>query len=363
MEPRDDGIVVFTHTPSEEPTMSILHDLVHSLRNRQRELVAWLQHAPASEQALRFGPLTPAKAPSLITSLNSALERAGRNELGKCTVCHETVDAHLLQMDFDSSVCLEHLSEADRSRLEGELELATKVQRALLPHALPAISGWDVTAFSQPASIVGGDYFDFIKFGDGAHGLLIADVMGKGMPASMLMANLQASMRILIPESNSPQQVVERVNRLFRHNITLTKFVSLFVGHLDPDTGTLTYVNAGHNPPVVVPATAGEISQVMDLPPSGPAIGLVKDAAFETRQARIDKGSLVLLYTDGFVEGRSPSGEEFGSDRLVKSVAGFSGSPVHEIAARIQHQLQEFTNRAALHDDATLILLRRRPDG
>jgi len=339
--------------------MSILQELLQSLQNRHRDLKTWLQSSPASERQLRFGPARQSETLSQIPALDSALERAQENTLGRCKVCHETVDDHLLQMDFESCVCLEHLSPEERGRLESELELAVKVQRAILPHALPSVKGWELAAYSQPASIVGGDYFDFVKFGDSAQGFLIADVMGKGMPASMLMANLQASMRIIIPESNSPLQVVERVNRLFRHNITLTKFVSLFIGHLDPESGILTYVNAGHNPPFVVSSTADNQDSFVELQPTGPAIGLVEEATFETRKVSIGKGSSLVLFTDGFVEGHAASGEEFGTERLRKTVVRLSGKSVQELATGIQRELQNFTGRSSLQDDATLIILQR----
>jgi sigma-B regulation protein RsbU (phosphoserine phosphatase) len=339
--------------------MSILRDVVHSIQGRHRELVAWFRTAPLSEQNLRLGPSKQSGAESQISSLGTAIERSQKNELGRCTVCHETVDEHLLQMDYASSVCLDHLSPEERSRLEGELELAVKVQRALLPHTLPSIRGWEIAAFIQPASIVGGDYFDFVTFGDGAGGIIIADVMGKGMPASMLMANLQASIRIIVPESNSPKQVVERINRLFRHNILLTKFVSLFVGHLNPESGSMSYVNAGHNPPLAAHASPQQQVTFTQLFPTGPAIGLVENAAFEVRDVSFQQGSVLTLYTDGIVEGRSSSGEEFGIERLKETIAGNIGRPVQRITSSIQDRLRTFAGSNDLHDDATLVVLRR----
>lgn len=117
-------------------------------------------------------------------------------------------------MDFTASVCIDHCSAEQRRELEAELELSHKVQKAL-PQEIPHIPGLQLAAFSQPAAIVSGDYFDFFRFRDGALGLAVADVVGKGLPASMLMANLQAALRILVPESDGPAAVIRRLNRLF----------------------------------------------------------------------------------------------------------------------------------------------------
>ncbi|HTY36551.1 MAG TPA: PP2C family protein-serine/threonine phosphatase [Bacteroidota bacterium] len=339
--------------------MSFLQNILDSLRGRQRELVDWLRNAPSPERQLRLGPTPIEECDTGVSSLRSAIELAERNELGRCTVCHEIVDAHLLQMDYNASVCLDHFSREERSRLESELELAIKVQRALLPHATPSLPGWEIAAFSQPASVVGGDYFDFVPFGDGAQGVIIADVMGKGMPASMLMANLQASIRIIMPESSSPLEVVQKLNRLFRHNITLTKFVSLFVGHLDVSTGQLSYVNAGHNPPLVVTPGTGSAAGFTGLPPTGPAIGLVERPAFAVAHAAIPAGGALVLYTDGVVEARAGSDEEFGEARLKAAITAEGLVSAQETIRRVREHLQAFADGASLHDDTTLVVFRR----
>jgi phosphoserine phosphatase RsbU/P len=343
--------------------MSIFQDFLRSLQGRHRDFVAWFRTAPPQERQLRLGPTPLAEAESGITSLSAAIGRAEREELGHCTVCHGTVDTHLLQMDYDASVCLEHFSREERARLENELELAIKVQRALLPHTTPSLRNWEVAAFSQPASVVGGDYFDFVKFADGAEGIVIADVMGKGMPASMLMANLQASIRIMIPESRSPREVVERLNRLFRHNITLTKFVSLFVGHLDFESGKLCYVNCGHNPPFLVSRLPGQKPSFTQLSPSGPAIGIVERPTFEEREIVVPDGGALILYTDGIVEARSAGAEEFGEGRLKGSITELAAGTAQELTQGVRSRLQEFTRGADLHDDTTLVVFRRAEGG
>jgi sigma-B regulation protein RsbU (phosphoserine phosphatase) len=152
---------------------------------------------------------------------------------------------------------------------------------------------------------------------------------------------------------------VERLNRLFRHNITLTKFVSLFVGHLDLGTGRLSYVNAGHNPPLLIARGSGTKECFTVLVPSGPAIGIVEDAKFETREVSIGPGVTLVLYTDGIVEARSASGEEFGEERLKEALLHLSPTAVQQIAQGIRTELQQFTGRRDLDDDATMVVFQR----
>ncbi len=338
----------------------VLEKVLMTLRNRHADLVRWLAQSKEREISMRLGGRDGVKAVERkVQELATAIEKGERSELGQCVVCHEEVEDHLFAMDYAARVCLDHLDAQQRSRLESELELSQKVQRALLPQSPPSLQGWEIAAFSQPAFVVGGDYFDFLGFGDNARGLMIADVMGKGMPASMLMANMQASLRIIVPESRSPEQVVTRLNRLFHHNIALTKFVSLFIGHLDPQSGKLEYVNAGHHSPILLRAAPdGGVGSSM-LRPTGPAIGLVEEPVFSVGEAVIGQGDLLVLYTDGILETRSPAGEEFGEERFLGILQQFFLRPVQEITQEVRTQLYAFSGRRDLDDDATLIVLRR----
>src|SRR5262249_34364665 len=154
-------------------------------------------------------------------------------------------------VDYTASVCIDHYTDDQRRKLENELQLSQKVQKALLPQQVPDLPGLELAAYSQPARIVGGDYFDFFKFKNGSPGFVIAAVMGKGVAASLLMASLQASLRILVTEEDSPAEVARRLNQLFCHNINLAKFVTLFLARYEPESRTLYYCNAGHNPPLL----------------------------------------------------------------------------------------------------------------
>ena len=149
-------------------------------------------------------------------------------------------------------------------------------------------------------------------------GILIADVMGKGVAASLLMASLQASLRILVTESDCPADVAKRLNHLFCHNINLTKFVTLFLGRYIPDSRTLEYCNAGHNPPFLY--RKGREGSLNWLDPTGAAIGLVEDFQFKAQKVKLAPGDLLLLYTDGVTESRNSKDEEYGPEHLSEVV-------------------------------------------
>ena len=148
--------------------------------------------------------------PVYVHVIDHAIAQADDRTLGLCVVCHDYVEPELLEMDYTTCVCLDHLSAHAKRQLEDELELSQAVQRALLPQEIPAIPGLEVAAFSRPAQIVGGDYFDFVHFADGTHGLAIADVAGHGVAAGLLMASIQTALHTLVPLCDSPAEVMQR---------------------------------------------------------------------------------------------------------------------------------------------------------
>jgi hypothetical protein len=343
-------------TAAEEMMSSELFQrMSEQLRRQHRALLGWLSGVAGGERDLRLGPQPARALDDHVRVLEEAIARAEEGELGRCTVCHEHVESHWLQMDYTTCVCIEHLSGEERSHLEAELEVSQRVQRALLPHESPAIAGFEVAAYSQPASIVGGDYFDFLRFADGAPAVIIADVMGKGMPASMLMASLQAYLKVILPESSSPAEVLSRLNRLFCHNIHLTKFVSLVVARVGTEGGTILYGNAGHHPPVVVRGDG----RTAYLKPTGAAIGLVERASFTEAQVVMDPGDTLLFYTDGVVEARSPEGKDFGDESLARFAVEHRTTPAGGFVRGLRQNLQAFTGGLPPSDDTTIVVLRR----
>jgi phosphoserine phosphatase RsbU/P len=326
-----------------------------SLLEQRQNIEEWVENTSPEEKQIRLGPLQEAAVQKHLEVLDSAVQKAEQKILGLCTVCNDYVEMSRLEVDYTANVCIDHYTPEQRRKLEGELELSQKVQKALLPQAIPEIPGLEVAAFSQPARIVGGDYFDFLSFQDATPGILIADVMGKGVAASLLMASLQASLRILVTESDCPAEVAKRLNHIFCHNINLTKFVTLFLARYEPDSRILDYCNAGHNPPLLYRKPEGSASW---LHSTGAAIGLVEDFQFEARQVELSPGDLLLLYTDGVTEARNSQDEEYGPDRLSEIVTTNPDLSAREHIGALRHDLQLYTDGRPLEDDTTIVAVK-----
>jgi sigma-B regulation protein RsbU (phosphoserine phosphatase) len=287
--------------------------------------------------------------------IESSLEKLEEDTFGVCVVCHGHVDAALLEMDYTAAVCLDHYTDAERRRLEEELELSQVVQRALLPQRMPRIEGVELAAFSRPSEIIGGDYFDFFHFRDGTPGLVIADVSGHGVAAGMLMSSLQMAIRTMAPETDVPAEILERINRFYIHNINFTTFVTVFLARFDPATLTLTYVNAGHNPPAVRHKIDSSITW---LRPTAPAIGLAEEFRARMETISFEEGDSLLLYTDGVTEVSNISNEEFGQERLAALVQQYADRPAPDLLYAVRQAVSAFGGDRPLMDDVTMVALK-----
>ncbi len=333
---------------------SVFQQIRASLLEQRQNLRDWLTLTPVWERQTRLGSIDEHAVQAHLQVMDTAIKKTEDQTLGLCEVCHEYIEPEQLVMDYTRSVCLEHLSPDERGRLELELELSTKVQQALLPQQVPEIPELEIAAFSRPAEIVGGDYFDFFRFWDGAQGLVIGDVAGHGMSASLLMASLLATLRTLAPDHGSPAEVVRRLNLLFSHNIHMTSFVTLFLARFDPQTYELTYSNAGHNPPLHL-ARSSDNEILSWLRPTGAAIGLVEEFQFEAERVKLVPGDVLLLYTDGVTEAMNPKGEQFGPQRLADLVRQGPHGSAQELVRNLRIRLQEFTQGQPVADDTTII--------
>ena len=244
---------------------------------------------------------------------------------------------------------------ARRQRLQQEqreLDEARRIQRKLLPSTIPQIEGCDIATSWQPASGVGGDCFDVISFGPARVGLSIADVVGKGIPAALLMSNLQAAVRAFATDLVQPCDLCQQVNRILCGNIAEGRFISFFYCIVDAETGTLTYSNAGHFPPILV-RTNGSVER---LDQGGPVLGVFADGQYEQARVALGDGDRLILYTDGITEVRSGADEEFGEERLVSLAVQHRGCNAQALQARLTDAVTAFS-RAQFQDDATLIVL------
>jgi sigma-B regulation protein RsbU (phosphoserine phosphatase) len=325
------------------------------LLEKRQNLDQWLQETTPEKLKIQVCSPDEECVQAHLDVIDSTVEKVEGHTLGLCEVCHDYVDPSLLEMDYTSCVCLDHFSAREREQLEMELEFLQTVQKALLPQQPPEIPDLNLAAFSRPAQIVGGDYFDFLRFKDGAHGLVIADAMGHGVSASLLISSLQAALRTLVPESVSPAEVLQRVNRIFLHNINFTTFVTAILGHYQPATRTLTYCNAGHNPPLLLNARDGLETW---LNPTGAAIGLLESYNPTAQAVSLRQGDVLLFYTDGVTEASNPRGEQFGRQQLAQVVRQNAGLPAQELVHVLRQTLNDFSDGKPLEDDATLLVCR-----
>jgi sigma-B regulation protein RsbU (phosphoserine phosphatase) len=245
---------------------------------------------------------------------------------------------------------------AQRERLNRELEIAREVQEDLFPQGLPPVRGLDYCGQCRPAREVGGDYYDFLELPEGRLGVAIGDVSGKGVGAALMMASLEASLRALAPVIADPAELMERVNRLVYQASAANRYATLFYAEYEPVSRRLSYVNAGHNPPVVVRNRAGS-DQVLRLQTGGSVIGLLPQR-YQRGAFCHEPGDLVVLFTDGVSESMNVRSEEWGEHRLIELAKTCHGSTAPETMRRILTAAEAFAAGASQHDDMTLVVLR-----
>lgn len=243
----------------------------------------------------------------------------------------------------------------EKERLEEEMRLAREIQERLQPSEIPSLPTLQTASLAIPSRHVAGDYFDAIKIGK--HKLLfaIADVTGKGMPASLLMSNLQACLRVLVPMDVSLEEAASQINRVISENTGYDKFITYVHGIYDEEKRTFDYVNAGHNPPILVRKN-GDIEL---LETGGLLLGVMADAVYERGSVSFDTGDVLALFTDGVTEAMSPEEEEYGEERLEKLLQVSRHLTASEILHAVHEDIRVFTNDApVLSDDLTMIVIK-----
>ena len=233
-----------------------------------------------------------------------------------------------------------------------ELEEARRIQRKLLPASMPQIDGFEIAASWQPASGVGGDCYDAFAFGPSRIGLSIADVVGKGIPAALLMSNLQAAVRAFATDAAQPAEIAQQVNRILCGHIADGRFITFVYCAIDADEGTLTYANAGHLPPILVRADGN----VERLTIGGAVLGVLPDSAYEQGRIALRSGDRLVLYTDGITEARDADDLEFGEQQLIDLAVGNRTCSAPALQARLAEAIAAHTSNR-FHDDATLIVM------
>jgi sigma-B regulation protein RsbU (phosphoserine phosphatase) len=241
---------------------------------------------------------------------------------------------------------------AGRELQEQDLGRAREIQEALLPKEIEQVPGFEVVAAWEPARLVGGDYYDVIRLSDHKLAVCIADVVGKGVSAALLMANLQATVRAYASQVAPPSWLCSRVNDVLCNNIAADKFVTLFYGILDSETRTMQYANAGHLPPVLmhVDGTTEQLNE------GGAVLGVFRGWQYQDGTVYLGAGDRLFLFTDGITEASSSDGEEFGERGLLQAAKGGASLCLADLKTHLLVELNQFCN-ARLHDDATLMVI------
>jgi sigma-B regulation protein RsbU (phosphoserine phosphatase) len=258
-----------------------------------------------------------------------------------------------------AAIRIEHtrFAEVERTRqlMARDLEQAAEIQQRFLPAVAPSVRGLDVAGHNAPCRTVGGDYYDFFPYGSSRIAMVLGDVSGKGMPASLLMMGLQARVQVLIEEPKSLADVMTRLNRITSANCPSNRFITLFFCILDGDTGDLTFCNAGHNPPLIIRANGSyEVLQG-----GGPVLGILPFIEYQEYHAQIDEGDALVIYSDGVTEANNPAGDEFEIEGLAAAVIPDRSESAGTIISRINKDLLNYTKGAPPADDITLIVARR----
>lgn len=250
--------------------------------------------------------------------------------------------------------------EVAKQKLEEEMAMARKIQSRLLPATIPSFEGVQIEAINISSKQVSGDYYDVIERHDGKLALIIADVSGKGMPASILASNLQAALRAQCDTCESPGLVLERINRQIHASTDPAHFATLFLAIFDPADQSLVYSSGGHNPPVVMRADGS----IILLEAGGLPLGAFDFGTYEEESLTLEPGDLVFFYTDGVTETKGPDGDEdFGEDRLNDLLRGYRSLDVTDLFGELQRQLQDFSGSMGADDDITMIGLKIKDQG
>jgi hypothetical protein len=242
----------------------------------------------------------------------------------------------------------------DKLLARDEIEVARQVQLSLLPKARPSIAGWQVWSATTPANDVGGDLIDYIDGAGGRTGVALGDVAGKGMGAALLCAKLQATLRALAPSAPSLEALGASLNGVLERSGLDNRYATLFYAEIDPHSPAVRYLNAGHNPALLVRGGAIEPLEASSLP-----LGMLPGMSYTQGEAALAPGDLIVLYSDGITEATNASGEEYGLPRLIAAVRTVATLPAEAVARNIIESAGRFVDGEKPHDDQSILVLRR----
>jgi sigma-B regulation protein RsbU (phosphoserine phosphatase) len=286
---------------------------------------------------------------ALLREVDAALERFESGNYGVCEVCHDTVEADRLIANPLERFCLDHLNANERQALEDDLNLASEIQRGLLPGHDLRVDGWHFDYGYEPARLVSGDYVDIIPNGDGHLYFMLGDVSGKGVAASMLMAKLHAVFRSLIPLGLSVDQLTERASRLFGDSTLPGQYATLICGRASKD-GAVSICNAGHPPALLKHREKTDQVSATGLP-----LGMFPNQKFSSAQLNLESGDTLILYSDGVCDALNATNEEYGISRLIRVTTESHRMNPHELVERSLADISRFRHGTRRFDDITIM--------
>ncbi len=294
----------------------------------------------------------PVKIYRLLQQIDRTLERIDKGSFGICEVCHDPIESERLAFDPMISVCLDHLNNEQQRALEQDLELAARVQRGLLPKNNINVDGWQFSYRYHPAGVVSGDFCDFIQGEDNSFFLVVGDVSGKGISASLMMSQLHALIRSFLTFGLPLHEIVRRTNRLFCESILSNNYATMVFGKGTPD-GIMEFCIAGHNPPILL-----KENNITEIKATGIPVGLFCGSEYGVSRYAMEPGSTVLIYTDGLTESFS-DGDEYGESRLIESYLKSGKEHPELILDKLFSEHSSFMKEAKPSDDITAAVLKK----
>ena len=250
-----------------------------------------------------------------------------------------------------------HVLEEEKQRQDAQLATAGDILDNIIPAVLPPCEGYNLIARIEPCFEVGGDLYDAQQMTDGRYAFLIGDVVGKGLGAALLVSHILSWTRFMIDEKWDPEPLITKLNHQIFCCTDTVRFTTFFLGYLEPATGRVTYVNAGHNPPFVIRADGS----VDTLAPTGMPVGIIEESSYKTGEVTLAPGDLITLYSDGIPETQRDDDEEYGEDNFEKLLVAERGKDLEGLFEKLQDELKAFREDAPIGDDVTLLILRRDP--
>ena len=296
---------------------------------------------------------TDPRLSALLREVDSALERFESGTYGVCEVCHDAVEADRLIANPLERFCLDHLNANERQALEDDLNLASEIQRGLLPRRNLRVDGWHFDYCYEQARLVSGDYIDIIQNGDGNLYFILGDVAGKGVAASMLMAKLHAVFRSLVPLRLGVDQLTERANRLFGDSTLPGQYATLICGRASKD-GAISICNAGHPP-----ALFSRNEKVEQISATGLPLGMFPNPKFSVGNLKLESGDTLILYTDGVPDTLNADNQEYGISRLIDVTTKLWSFPPEKLVASCLSDVSLFREGSPRFDDISIMGIRR----